>query len=633
MKNQYFGDINDYRKYGLLRCLSGQGVLRTAICWMLTPDDDRGDGGRTGYLHEPGKWRAYDPPLFDSLAGCLAQRGSRNIVWAESSGILPGATFYTNLLTDNAAERRQYLREFLVAARDCELVFFDPDNGLEVGSVPYGRSGSRKYLYWHELRDAFQATHSILVYQHFPRVRREPFIEAQSQRVLSETGASEVLSFRTAHVLFLLAPQPVHLDHLRHRSQEVARRWRSEIQVANHRPDEQASRLHVPETADPLPPESSLRVLDLSALLPGPYCSRILADLGAEVIKVERPGGSDWMRHAPPLDPDTGTSLHYQALNRGKLSLTLNLKSDEGRAIFLHLVRTADVLLETFRPGVMERLELAHHTLADANPRLVYASLNGYGSHGPYRERAGHDLNYVGLSGLLHATGPQGRPPPVLGAPVSDVVGALWASVGIVHALLERTRTGRGQRVDASLLGAALSCLPLAVAHAQAGKPLARGTGVVTGGQVCYQVYQTLDGEYVTLAALEPRFWDAFCQAVGRQDLTAEQAAPALPGETAFDELCALFRTRTRQEWVDALAGLDVCCEPVYAVDEALASAPVEALGMLTAAGLRAPLALSGLTQVPPGPAPALGQHTASLLADFGYSAADVEGLRQEGIV
>jgi alpha-methylacyl-CoA racemase len=633
MKNQYFGDINDYRKYGLLRCLSGQGAISTAVCWMLTPDDERGDGGRIGYLRSPGKWRAFDPPLFDSLAECLAQPGNRGVAWVETSGILPRATFYAQLLNDAAAERIQYFREFQAVARGCDLVFFDPDNGLDVPSTPYDRSGSRKYLYGHELADTFQAGHSVLVYQHFPHVKRDPFIEAQSQRVLANTGAPEVLSYRTAHTVFLLAPQPGHLETFRRRSQEVVRQWGSQIRLARHRPDATAASSFPSGRPDPRPQKTRLRVLDLSALLPGPYCSRILADFGAEVIKVERPGGSDWLRHAPPLDSHTGTSFHYQALNRGKLSLTLNLKSEEGRAILLRLVRTADVLLETFRPGVMERLGLAYHTLAGANPRLVYASLSGYGPHGPYRERVGHDLNYVGLSGLLHATGPQGRPPPVLGAPVSDIVGALWAAVGILQALLERKRTGRGQRVDASFLGAALSCLPLAVAHTQAGEPLARGTGAVTGGQVCYQVYETLDGEYMTLAALEPRFWDAFCGAVDREDLLGEQAAPALAGERAFDELRALFRTRTRQEWVDALAGLDVCCEPVYAIEEALVSAPVQALGMLAEVGLRAPLALSGVTPEPPGPAPTLGQHTASLLADLGYSTADVERLRREGVV
>lgn len=378
-------------------------------------------------------------------------------------------------------------------------------------------------------------------------------------------------------------------------------------------------------------PLAGMRVLDFSRLLPGPYCSRILADFGAEVIKIEQPGGGDWARHVPPLEE--GESLFFRALNRGKKSLTLNLKSDHGQAILLQLVETTDVLLESFRPGVMERLALGYETLAQANPRLVYCSLTGYGSEGPYRQRAGHDLNYIGLAGLLDLSGPREGPPSIPGAQVADLTGALWAAVGILLALVARERTGQGQRVDASLLGGALSCLPLAVARHLGGQPMARGGSDLTGGLVCYHVYETQDGKYVTLGALEPQFWAAFCQAVGREDLLGEQLAPAVPGEPVYEELCALFRIRTRQEWVEALAGVDACCEPVYTVAEALASAPVRALGMLGGAGLLPPVCLSSQATRPSDVAPALGQHTASLLAELGYDAAAVEELREHGVV
>ena len=188
-----------------------------------------------------------------------------------------------------------------------------------------------------------------------------------------------------------------------------------------------------------------MRVLDLSRLFPGPYCSRILADFGAEVIKVERPGEGDRLRYVPPLTREGGESLLFRALNRGKKSLTLNLKSDKGRAILLQLVETADVLLEGFRPGVMERLALGYETLAQVNPRLVYCSLTGYGPEGSYRERAGHDLNYIGLVGLLDLGGPPEGPPSIPGVQVADLTGALWAAVGILLALVARGRTGRGQ--------------------------------------------------------------------------------------------------------------------------------------------------------------------------------------------
>ena len=232
-----------------------------------------------------------------------------------------------------------------------------------------------------------------------------------------------------------------------------------------------------------------MRVLDLSRLLPGPYCSRILADFGFEVIRVEPPSGSDWARYAPPLDPETGQGLLFQHLNRGKRSLTLNLKEAEGRAILLRLVETADVLLESFRPGVMERLDLGYEALVQANPRIVYCSLSGYGPAGPYRERAGHDLNYQGLAGVLDLTGPRDGPPSMPGVPLADLSGALLAATGILAALLERENSGMGQRVDSSLLGGALSFLPLAIAQWKGGQPPARGTGELSGGAVCYNIY------------------------------------------------------------------------------------------------------------------------------------------------
>jgi alpha-methylacyl-CoA racemase len=380
---------------------------------------------------------------------------------------------------------------------------------------------------------------------------------------------------------------------------------------------------------------ANVRVLDLSWLLPGPYCSRVLADWGAEVIKIEPPGGGDAVRFMPPLDPERGEGLLFCMLNRGKKSLTLNLKADEGPDILLRLVETADVLLDGFRPGVMARLGLEYERLAKVNPRLVYCSLTGYGPTGPYLDRAGHDLNYIGLSGLLDLTGPRDGPPAIPGAPVADVVGALWAVVGVVLALLARERTGLGQRVDASMLGGVLACLPVALTQHLGGAPVARGASYLTGGVVSYGVYETQDGQYVTLAALEPQFWAAFCRAVGRDDLLGHQFAPAVCVEPAYEELCALFRSRPRQAWVEMLSKVDACCEPVYTLDEALASAPVQALEILVNGHLVPPVRLSGqavhghsATEVPD-----LGQDTDALLRELGYDHAAVSELRKRGIV
>ncbi len=282
----------------------------------------------------------------------------------------------------------------------------------------------------------------------------------------------------------------------------------------------------------------------------------------------------------------------------------------------------------------MERLGLGYETLAPANERLVYCSLTGYGSAGPYRERAGHDLNYIGLAGLLDLTGPRHGPPAIPGAPLADLTGALWAAIGILGALLAREQTGRGRRVEASLLGGSLSCLPLPLASLMGHEPVARGAGDLTGGRVSYNLYQAADGGYMSLSALEPEFWLAFCGAVGRMDLADQAMAPAVAGEPAYDALCDLFRGRTRQEWAAVFHGVDACCEPVLDLGEALASEPVQALGMLVDGVLLPPVRLT--PEIPGSDtlaAPALGHDTADLLGELGYDGDGVARLRAAGIV
>ena len=226
VKNQYFGDINDYMKYSLLRILASGGKRKIAVCWMLTSNDNRGDGDKTTYVHRPELWRHFDPELFDSLEQCLTNSRNRDIHWAETKNLIPSATFYAKLLTDNRTEREAYFQEFFSLAQDssCDLVFFDPDNGLEVKSKPLGkdgRKGSSKYLYEHEVRSTFDVGHSVLVYQHFPFITRERFIETQVQRLSKWAGAREIISFRTQHVVFLLVPQSRHLQYFREQASDV----------------------------------------------------------------------------------------------------------------------------------------------------------------------------------------------------------------------------------------------------------------------------------------------------------------------------------------------------------------------------------------------------------------------------
>ena len=234
MKNQYFGDINDYRKYGLLRILTKREQIKTAVCWMLTPDDRRGDGGFTSYLEQPDKWCHFDPLLFDHLREMVQTQNLRDVRGAETSVVLPSCRFAPGFLPDDADGRARYFEAFKDLAGGCDLVFFDPDNGIEVDTKPVGRKDSSKYLYWCEIGRFWEAGHSLLIYQHFPRVPRDLFIEAKARELIHRTGAPEVISFRTSHVVFFLVPQAERLDDFRKRSEKVKKSWRDQIRVACH---------------------------------------------------------------------------------------------------------------------------------------------------------------------------------------------------------------------------------------------------------------------------------------------------------------------------------------------------------------------------------------------------------------
>jgi alpha-methylacyl-CoA racemase len=379
------------------------------------------------------------------------------------------------------------------------------------------------------------------------------------------------------------------------------------------------------------PPLEGLRLLDLSRLLPGPYCTQIFSSFGAEVIRIEPSEGGDWLREAGRLD--ASMAWLFQALNRGKKSLSLNLKSQEGRQIFLQLAETTDVLFETFRPGVMERLGLGYEELSQVNQGLIYCSLTGYGTGRAYRERVGHDLNYIGLTGLLDLTGHKDGPPVIPATQVADIMGGLWAAIGILIALQSRQHIGRGMKVDGSLLGAALASLPVEISRKMGGKPIGRGRGDLSGGVVCYNVYETKDGAYMTLAALEPKFWVNFCGIVGKEHLIGSQFAQALPGEVVYEEMVDLFLSQTKLEWVERFQEEEVCCEPLQSLEEGLHCDPVNALGMITELDLLPPIKVSVGGGVPSNPAPALGQDSEEILTELGYSLEEIESLQEEGVI
>jgi crotonobetainyl-CoA:carnitine CoA-transferase CaiB-like acyl-CoA transferase len=393
-------------------------------------------------------------------------------------------------------------------------------------------------------------------------------------------------------------------------------------------------------------PLGGMKVLDLTRLLPGGYCSLLLADFGADVIKVEDTGMGDYIRWSPPFyegADQTARSALFLALNRGKRSIRVDLKNDRGKEILLALARDADVLLESFRPGVLDRLGVGYERLRAANPRLVYCAITGYGQDGPNRDRSGHDLNYLGLNGLLGLTGEPGGPPVQAAGQVADLGGgALMALVGVLVALRERERSGEGQLVDCSMFDGSLTWLAMVAAEMFAtGQVPRRGQGHLAGGLVCYRPYRCADG-YVTLGALEPKFWAEFCRGVGREDLLDHAFDP--PGSDAHNAVEEVFAARTREDWRAFASEHDCCLEPVLELDEAMASELVASRRMvveLDQPGADRPVKLLGapikLSRTPAdptrAPGPGLGENTDELLAAAGYSPEEIAALHKAGAV
>jgi crotonobetainyl-CoA:carnitine CoA-transferase CaiB-like acyl-CoA transferase len=348
---------------------------------------------------------------------------------------------------------------------------------------------------------------------------------------------------------------------------------------------------------------AGVRIVDLTRHIPGPYCTLLLADLGADVVKIEAPPFGDPTRAVPPAQGED--SAAHASLNRGKRSVMLDIRTDEGAAVVRRLSEGADVLVEGFRPGVMERWGLGAGALLGVNPRLVYCSLSGYGQDGPLAARAGHDINYAARGGLLDQVRDRDGGVVVPGAQVADMTGGMLAATAILAALIERARSGRGRHLDVSLQGGILSLMTMAAARMAAGAP---PRNELSGDFACYTVYRCKDGRDLAVGALEPKFWEALCGALGVPELVASHWQGGQRNEQARQRLASIFASRDSEEWVRALEGVDACVEPVLT--------PVEAARLARASAHR-PLAATGLAHGPLRPAPRAGEHTAEVLAEL----------------
>lgn len=396
------------------------------------------------------------------------------------------------------------------------------------------------------------------------------------------------------------------------------------------------------------PPLHGVRVLELANYMAGPYCGMLLADLGAEVIKIENPQGGDLSRQNGPFIHGDGAG--FLALNRNKQSLTLNLKHAEGKRVFLELVKSADVLVENFRPGTMADLGLDYETLSQVNPRLIFSSASGFGQTGPYSHRAALDLIVQGMSGLMSITGEEGRPPVKVGVPIADLTTALFGALAVVAALYARDRSdgglGEGQQLDLSLLESAMALEIWETSGYFATGDVPRPLGSAHRVSAPYQAIRTQDG-YITVGATSPRNWSAFCQVAGLQHLEQDERFESVSKRRAhYQELAALIEEvttqRTSQHWYAALEQVGVPCGVLNRVDQAvndehvrergfIVDLPHPRAGSITATG--SPMRFSRTPVRLDHAGPLLGQHNREILAGLGLDEGQVAALERAGAI
>lgn len=401
-------------------------------------------------------------------------------------------------------------------------------------------------------------------------------------------------------------------------------------------------------------PLEKIKVLDLSRMLPGPYCSMILSDLGAEIIRVEN---RKYPYSSPPPFYQIGKyreSAFNSILMRNKKSISLNLKKAQAREIFYQLVKQSDVVLETFRPKVVDKLQIDYETLAQLNPSIIYCSLTGYGQTGPYEQLPGHDMNYLGICGIMdlnrertiYGEEKQKQKPVVPGMQCADIGGALVSAIGILGAIIERSNNprGEGQYIDVSMLGSAFSFMPMAAAYYFAHQINAkvRTENPLHGKMPYYQVYKTKDDKYLTIGAIEKKFWDEMCRGLNREDLIIKQNCKDEEREDIFGELRREFQKKTQKEWMEIFKEYDTCIMPVKSFGEACNDPQIVARNMVVEQdhpklgkipNINSPIKYSRTPLKIRKLAPKVGEHTKSVLKELGYSDEEIKQFKKGNVI
>ncbi|KES24957.1 MULTISPECIES: CaiB/BaiF CoA-transferase family protein [Pseudomonas] len=389
-------------------------------------------------------------------------------------------------------------------------------------------------------------------------------------------------------------------------------------------------------------PLASLKVLDFSTLLPGPFASLLLADMGAQVLRVESPTRMDLVRVLPPHDD--GVSASHAYLNRNKRSIALDLKRPEAVEVVKQLVREYDIVLEQFRPGVMDKLGVGYEALKAINPRLIYVSITGYGQTGPYRDRAGHDINYLALAGVASYTGRKDTGPLPLGVQLADIAGgSLHGVMGLLAAVIHRQQTGEGQQVDISMTDCAFSLNGMAGAgYLACGVEPGMEAQALNGGSF-YDYYRTRDGRWFSVGSLEPQFMQQFCAAIGRPELAARGLSPKAEDQRLLKrEIAIEFEKRDFADWCERFAAVDACVEPMLPLSEAVEHPQIQARGLVTEVPrgdgrsqrqMACPIRFSAGLPAPKHIGVAAGAHSAEVLAELGYSDEQVAALKAAGAV